>query len=60
MTLQPSITCRSVTIWPAALTTMPVPYSTLRLGGGTPACDVPVTPGNAVNAFAITTDDRDP
>ena len=34
ITLQPSVSCRSVRMWPAVLTTMPVPYSTLRLGIG--------------------------
>src|SRR4051812_40173091 len=41
-------------MWPAVLTTMPVPYSTLRLAIG-PTSATPETPGNGVNALDITT-----
>ena len=54
MTLQPSMSWRSVRMWPAAVTTMPVPYSTLRRGGGPISAARPV-PGNGANALDITT-----
>ena len=53
ITWQPSIASRSVTMSPAALTTTPVPYSTMRFGGA-PAAACTVV-GNGVNALDIAT-----
>ena len=54
MTLQPSVRRRSLRMWPAAVTTMPEPYSTLRIPGDPVSAAMPL-PENGANALDITT-----
>ena len=49
ITWQPSVSVKSVTMWPCALTTNPLPYSTAF----TSAAKGAPSSGNGENAFAI-------